>query len=127
MRIAIVEDDLVVREMLAEVLRERGHSVEKFGAPDDALAACECDRWGVVLCDVRFSAGVEPGVLVDLAEECLRKGEGFVFMSGAACPPEIAGLVAQSTCGWLSKPFRQSDLLREIAERAPRTELLAAA
>ena len=52
MRILLVEDEFLVRDTIAEDLRERGYTVIEAGSSDEALPICAAGEFDVLLTDI---------------------------------------------------------------------------
>jgi two-component system, cell cycle sensor histidine kinase and response regulator CckA len=106
----VVEDQPEVAEMVAEVLRSRGYSVETASDGARALQAVDYGGIGMILSDV--SMPIMDGVTLYRALE----GRGsplarrFAFMSAFAPRPELNEIIARTGAPLLRKPF----LIREL-------------
>ncbi len=117
--ILLVEDNEVVREGMAHVLRREGHAVALAANGREALAA--------------LRAGLRPAlVLLDMLLPGL---DGWRFLeqwrADPALPPApfvvVTGLAVASqewaaslgACGLIRKPVETEDLLREVARCLP--------
>jgi CheY-like chemotaxis protein len=106
----VVEDQPEVAEMVAEVLRSRGYSVETAGDGARALQAVDYGGIRMILSDV--SMPIMDGVTLYRALE----GRGsplvrrFAFMSAFAPRPELNEIIARTGAPLLRKPF----LIREL-------------
>src|SRR3954471_3918314 len=67
MRVLVVEDDWLVREMAVEMLREAGFDVIEAATAEEALLRCNEEMADVLFTDIRL-----PGKLTgwDVAEHC---------------------------------------------------------
>jgi CheY-like chemotaxis protein len=106
----VVEDQPEVAEMVAEVLRSRGYSVETASDGARALQAVDYGGIRMILSDV--SMPIMDGVTLYRALE----GRGsplvrrFAFMSAFAPRPELNEIIARTGAPLLRKPF----LIREL-------------
>jgi len=61
-RIALIEDDVLLREALVLFLRVKGWSVDTFGSGEETAGAVSWGEYAVVICD--FSLPREDGISV---------------------------------------------------------------
>ena len=106
--IAIVDDDVSVREALAGLVRSLGHGAVAFGRAEDLLAS---DRRGVacVIADVQMPGMTGP----ELHGRLVASGEPLPTILITAYPDEAArerALRAGVVC-YLAKPFGEDELL----------------
>jgi CheY-like chemotaxis protein len=52
--VLLIDDDVVVRSCIAEVLAEKGHQVEQAPDGESALSLLEARAFDVAVCDVRL-------------------------------------------------------------------------
>ncbi|MDA8251752.1 MAG: response regulator [Rhodospirillales bacterium] len=112
LRILVVEDSLLVAEIIVELLQMAGiEVVGPVGRLDPAIALAQHEQLDGALLDVNL-AGENSG---PIAEVLCARGIPFIFLTGyndpAALPPQFR------TAPLLVKPFRESDLEREVTAR----------
>jgi CheY-like chemotaxis protein len=75
MRILLVEDEFLVRDTIAEDLRDRGYTVIEAVSGDEALPICAAGEFDVLLTDIRMPArstgGIWPSTVVRAGLGCL--------------------------------------------------------
>jgi CheY-like chemotaxis protein len=100
-RILVVDDEKVVRELLARMLRERGYEVEVAGSARDARALG--GRWDLLLTDVVMpdTDGVKLSKQIDARH--------VLFISGYDQEALVAG-----DASFLQKPFSRGELTRTV-------------
>ena len=100
-RILVVDDEQIVRDLLAQILREQGYDVVAAGSAGEARALGE--RWDVLITDVVMpeTDGVSLAQEIDAAH--------VLFISGY----DQRALVS-SEAAFLQKPFGRDDLSRAI-------------
>jgi two-component system cell cycle sensor histidine kinase/response regulator CckA len=114
--VLLVEDDIMVREMTATMLRAIGYTVQVAETPPDALSLCEKKDAQI---DLLMTDVVMPGMggreLRDKIE-AVRPGIKVLFTSGHA-PSVIAqrGLL-EGQVHFLQKPFTVGQLARKVRE-----------
>src|ERR671918_1111805 len=101
-RILVVDDEPVVRGLVAELLHGAGHEVVIAASGEEALALL--DGVDLLVCDVGLP-GVSGEPVVEAART-RRRGLPAVLMTGAP---------AESRPGALAKPFAPPDLLDAVA------------
>jgi CheY-like chemotaxis protein len=114
MRVLIVEDDPLVREMAVEVLTDEGFDVIAAETGEEALAHCREHAADLLFTDIRL-----PGELNgwDVAEHCRKSNPdipviyatGFNHMSPRPVPGSI----------WFQKPYRPEQILAAVRSMAP--------
>ncbi|RYY10664.1 MAG: response regulator transcription factor [Alphaproteobacteria bacterium] len=123
--VVIVEDDEGVRDGLQDLLRSVGLDTLAFGSTHDLLAAALPDRPGCLVLDVRL-----PGASgLDLQTKLIALGNRMpiIFMTGHGDIPMSVQAMKAGALDFLTKPFRDQDMLDAIAvaidrDRARRAE-----
>jgi RNA polymerase sigma factor (sigma-70 family) len=126
--IYVVDDDPAIREALRSLLRSVGHPVETFGSAPEFLLRKPVDAPGCLILDVRLPglSGLE--LQRELGEADVRIP--IIFISGHGDIPISVRAIKAGAVDFLSKPFRDRQLLdairealeRDRAERAERAE-----
>jgi signal transduction histidine kinase/CheY-like chemotaxis protein len=116
----VIEDEPLVREMLAALGARRGWRVATAGSGRAGLERlrAEGERFDAVLCDLRMAtpSGIELHDL--LAAEQPRLVERFLFFTGDVGSEEAAAFARRCTRPMLRKPFHVDDLVARIEEVA---------
>ncbi|MGT2481502.1 response regulator transcription factor [Methylobacterium oryzae CBMB20] len=111
--VVIVEDDEGVREGLQDLLRSVGLDTLAYGATSELLAATLPDRPGCLILDVRLpgSSGL------DLQSRLAAMGNRMpiIFMTGHGDIPMTVQAMKAGALDFLTKPFRDQDMLDAIA------------
>jgi len=126
--VAVVDDDLGVREALDSLLRSVGLVTLLFGSPTELLASALPSVPGCLLLDVRL-----PGLNgLDFQEQLVRNGFALpiVFMTGHGDIPMSVRAMKAGAVDFLTKPFREQDMLDAVTlaiarDRSRRGELEA--
>ena len=105
-RVFLVEDEALIRLMLAEMIEELGHQiVAEAGSIESALPLAETTAFDIAILDVNIS-----GYYIDkIAQAIERRGLPFIFVTGyakAALPP-----------AFIDKPYLQKPCLQEMLRR----------
>jgi FixJ family two-component response regulator len=127
----VVDDDLGLREAVAGLVRSAGLDVRVFPSAQEFLARAPKDVTGCLVLDVRL-----PGLSgLDLQSRMAELGLDIpiVFITGYGDVPTSVRAMKAGALEFLTKPFRDQDLLDAIANavgrhratRARRSELEA--
>jgi FixJ family two-component response regulator len=108
----IVDDDADVRESLQELLESVGLHSKSFGTAQEFLSSARSDGASCLVLDVRL-----PGISgLDLQRE-LKKGRisiPIIFLTAHADVPMSVKAMKSGAVEFLTKPFRQQDLLDAV-------------
>ncbi len=110
----VVDDDLSVREALSSLLRSVGLQVETFASARDFLHYQWPDTAACLVLDVRM-----PGLSgLDLQQELRTAGLQLpiIFITGHGDIPMAVRAMKSGAVEFLSKPFRDQDLLDAIRQ-----------
>jgi FixJ family two-component response regulator len=118
----IVDDDADVRESLQELLESVGLHSQAFGTAQEFLATTRGDVPSCLILDVRL-----PGISgLDLQRE-LKKGRmriPIIFLTAHADVPMSVKAMKSGAVEFLTKPFRQQDLLDAIQRSLTRARVV---
>jgi CheY-like chemotaxis protein len=112
-RVLVVDDDVVSREVIALLLAGEGYEVDKAESGDEALRQLSegaTSSPGLVLTDVQMP-GTAGSELADRLRKLCGDGAVLLAMSGST-PPEA---VRRTFDGFLMKPFTMSEVADAIA------------
>jgi FixJ family two-component response regulator len=111
--VVIVDDDLSVREALAELLLSSGYEALCFASTRDLLASDALDGPGCLILDVRM-----PGASgLDLQQQLVRDGNAkpVIFLTGHGDIPMTVQAMKYGAVDFLTKPVRDQTLLDAVA------------
>jgi FixJ family two-component response regulator len=121
-KVFIVDDDPDVRESLQELMESVGLNSESFRTADEFLTSTRGDGPSCLILDVRL-----PGISgLELQHE-LRKAKiaiPIVFLSAHADVPMSVKAMKSGAVEFLTKPFRQQDLLDAVQRSLARSRIL---
>lgn len=114
-RILVVEDDLSIGDMLAEVLAKEGYGVTRAYSGTEAVLALSAARPDLVLLDLML-----PGLS---GEEVLARLEGVpvIVVSAKNDTASKVGLLLDGAVDYITKPFEIKELLARITVQFRRT------
>ena len=108
----VVDDDPSIRRSLANLLRSVGFRVDSFTTAQEYLESAPVEAPGCLVLDVRL-----PGMSgLDLQREIARsrKPRPIVFITGHGDVPMAVQAMKGGAIEFLTKPFREQDLLDAI-------------
>ena len=114
----VVDDDSSVREAIKSLIRSVGLRVETFGTAQEFLKSARPDAPGCVVLDVRL-----PGLSgLDLQRELAANGSNLpvIFITGHGDIPMSVRAMKAGALEFLTKPFRDQDLLDAIQQALER-------
>lgn len=118
----VVDDDADVRESLHELLESVGLHTESFRTAQEFLSSSRSDAPSCLILDVRL-----PGISgLDLQRE-LKRGRisiPIVFLTAHADVPMSVRAMKSGAIEFLTKPFRQQDLLDAVQRSLTRSRVL---
>jgi two-component system response regulator YesN len=108
--VLLVEDDAVVRHVVATMLHVAGHTVVGAATTREARDAVaeSATPFDLVLADVRLSESSGPELIAEL--RWLQPDAHYLLMSGYAYDEELADVA------FLAKPFSGDELLAKVEE-----------
>ncbi len=118
----ICEDDRVARELLDEILRGEGYSVEAVGSGDEAIARARADVYDLLISDVRLGDGA--GGMEVL--EAFRKSAPDTPVILITAFGDVTGAMAAIQRGahdYVSKPFNVAELTLTVSRALERSRL----
>jgi FixJ family two-component response regulator len=118
----VVDDDADVRESLQELLESVGLRSQSFGTAQEFLAVGHGDCPSCLVLDVRL-----PGISgLDLQHELKRRRISIpiIFLTAHADVPMSVKAMKSGAVEFLTKPFRQQDLLDAVQRSLNRSRIL---
>ena len=107
--IAIIDDDVLVRQALEDCMESAGYFVEAFGSAEEFLEAGSTREAACLIVDVQL-----PGISGLELQDNLAGVDSrvpIVFVSANATGTNRETAIRQGAAGFLTKPFRREDLL----------------
>lgn len=114
----VVDDDLSVREALSSLIRSVGLQVETFSSATEFLRYRRSAATACVVLDVRM-----PGLSgIDVHHELKKRLDSIpvIFITGHGDIPMAVRAIKSGAVEFLSKPFRDQDLLDAIGQALER-------
>jgi CheY-like chemotaxis protein len=107
--ILVVEDEIIVSGLIAEILRDSGLKVAgPFRSNHDCLKFLDHERPDAAVLDFNIADGTSDPIALRLQEM------GVPFIVASAYPKEIASGPVASALRWISKPFSEASLTEGV-------------
>jgi two-component system sensor histidine kinase/response regulator len=112
-QVLIVDDDPVVREILATALRQRNLVIDQASDGEEAIRLLQENRYAVVLLDI-LMPGVDGFGVLDAIDTTINFSPVVLVVSGAD-RPVLAQLDSRRIHGVVRKPFDPHDIASVVA------------
>ena len=118
----VVDDDLSIRDALTSLIRSVGLRVETFGSAREFLTRQPPDAPGCLVLDVRLPGLSGLDLQRELAEAQITMP--IIFITGHGDIPMTVQAMKAGAVEFLTKPFRDQDLLDAIAQAIERDHVV---
>ena len=115
--ILVVDDDAAMRELVHDVLRERGHQITTAGNGQEALTLLEGADYAVVLTDLRMKGMLGSELLTEIRRRY--PDIGVVLMTAFGAVDTAVEAMKRGASDYLTKPVKNDELVR-VVERVIR-------
>ncbi len=113
-RILLVDDEAVVREVLAKALKQSGHTVDTARNGKVALRMLDRNYYDCVVSDIKMPEMNGATLHRLVSERDARLAERFIFITGDTVSPETSRYLEQVDNPRLAKPFDTAELVWEL-------------
>ena len=113
-RALVVEDELRVAQLVAEVLEAEGYEVDTAANRLLALEKIEAHAYDLIVSDLRMPELDGRGLYRELERRQPTLLSRLLFVSGATDQPEYRNFLAETAVPVLAKPFALVDLQQVI-------------
>ena len=115
-RMLVVDDELGVREILAEILTNAGHSVLTAASGWEALDWMDEGDFDVILTDIRMPELDGIALYREIQRRWPDRAARVVFVSGDTFTSMVRELAVDTGRPVIEKPFQPTDVLRVVNE-----------
>ena len=123
--ILVVDDEVEVRELLAEILRTADTRVTQAGSGSEALARLEVEHFELVVTDIRMPDLDGLGLYREIRRRWPERNTHVVFVTGDTLSPSSRELLQLGDCRVIEKPFIPQEVRRIVADIVTRPALSA--
>ncbi len=119
--ILVVDDDLEMRELVHDVLKDRGHQITTAGSGQEALTLLADGGYAVVLTDLRMKGMEGTELLTEIKR--LYPDIGVILMTAFGSVETAVEAMKRGASDYLTKPVKSEEIIR-VVERAVREAAL---
>jgi PAS domain S-box-containing protein len=113
-RILVVEDEVEIAQMVAEVLGRDGHRIVTAGSGREALARLDGGSFDLILSDLRMPDLDGPGLYRKLSVDAPALARRIVFFTGDVLAPDTVKFLDEAGLPVLEKPIDPYDLRLKV-------------
>ncbi len=120
-KILIVDDELPIRELIAQIISKEGYPVATAADVDEALQKLEKDKFSLVISDINM-----PGKSgIDLLDHIIKKHSNLAVLMATAVDDRNVAIrtLEKGAYGYIIKPFERNELVINVANALGRLEL----
>src|SRR5947208_15241621 len=110
--VVVIDDDPSIRKALDNLFRSVGLDVELFGSPQEFLQSKRPDRPGCIVLDIRFPG--RSGLDMQREMAAANTALPIIFITGYGDIPMSVRAMKAGAVEFLTKPFRDQDLLDAV-------------
>ena len=119
--IVVIDDDPSIRKALDNLFHSVGLDVELFGSPQEFLQSKRPDRPGCIVLDVRFPG--RSGLDMQREMAAANTALPIIFITGYGDIPMSVRAMKAGAVDFLTKPFRDQDLLDAVGQAIDRDRM----
>jgi CheY-like chemotaxis protein len=116
-RILVVDDEPLIRRLVAETLSVHDHQVDMASDGAEALARLDAGtRYDAIISDVRMPRVDGPQFYRELERRDPALLRRFVFVTGNALAPDLQAFIGETKAALLRKPFQIQEMLELVQD-----------
>ena len=123
-KIAIIEDELKLRENISEILQMSGYTIVTADSGESGVALIQQELPDLILCDIKMPGKDGFWVLEQIRSSEKYASIPFIFLTAKVEHKDIRAGMGLGADDYITKPFSVHDLTNAIAVRLKRNELL---
>jgi CheY-like chemotaxis protein len=114
LRIAVVDDDLIIRELIKNTFQKTGAEIRAFAGGGDYLAAAEREDFALVFLDLMMPVVDGFAVLNALREKDIR--QPVIVLSAVTQRDTVMKAFRMGVKSYLTKPLKPDDIFKKAVE-----------
>lgn len=123
-KILIIEDEEIIRETTADILRLAHYEVHTAEHGKQGIALAQAVQPDLILCDIMMPELDGYGVLYVLGREPATATIPFIFLTAKAEKEDVRKGMSLGADDYITKPFEEVELLNAIEGRLKRSQAL---
>jgi len=124
-KILIIEDDLIMRENMAELLTLVGYKVDTAENGKVGVEKAKSLLPNLIICDIRMPVLDGYGVLHILGKEMSTASIPFIFVTAKTERDDLRKGMEMGADDYLTKPFDDTELLKAVETRLKKSDLVS--
>ena len=112
--ILIVEDNLINQKLLIDILAMQGYKCDASSSGFEALKAVEKKKYDLILMDIQMPGLSGEETMKQVREFLGDKSPKIIAVTAYAMDEDREKFISHGMDGYLSKPFRVTELIDEI-------------
>lgn len=113
-KILLVEDEAALRETLEEILTLNNFEVSLAESGEEALELISKIKPDLIVCDIMMPGITGLELIEKVHQQAQFKNIPFIFLSALVSNEDQKNGIDAGAKGYITKPFKASDLIREI-------------
>ncbi|MBC7552531.1 MAG: response regulator [Taibaiella sp.] len=122
--ILVIEDNLDIRENVAEILELSGYAVLEAANGKEGVEAAQKNIPDLIICDIMMPGVDGYGVLHILHKEPATQNIPFIFLTSKSERSDFRAAMEMGADDYITKPFAGNELLNAIESRLRKSELI---
>ncbi len=118
LHVLVVDDEVVLVDLLTDVLKHAGHTVDRARDGHRALELASSRKYDAILSDLKMPGLDGQGLFERLCAVKPEMKQRFIFSTGDLANPKVQAFFAQSGCRYLIKPFKLESVLAVLDDVA---------
>jgi CheY-like chemotaxis protein len=123
--ILVIEDDLIVRENIAELLEMAGYNVDTANDGKEGLEKAQQLFPDLIICDIKMPVMDGYTVLHLLGKDKKTATIPFIFVTAKTEMEDLRKGMEMGADDYLTKPFEDTDLLKAVETRLKKSAILS--
>jgi len=125
-KILIIEDNLEMRENIAEILELANYEIVTAEDGKKGVASAKSERPDLIICDVMMPELDGYGVLHILGKDPITLAIPFIFLTAKSESVDVRKGMGMGADDYITKPFEEMDLLDAVEMRLKKSDALKA-
>jgi DNA-binding NtrC family response regulator len=112
--VLVVDDERYIRDLLKQVLSERGHLVKTASTADDAVKLLEERRFDAVVIDIKMPGMGGKELYTHFEKSRPELTTIMLFITGDVLSDDTRAFLETNACRYIEKPFKIEAFIRAL-------------